>query len=210
VKKIILVGACLEDIELCDLCGYKIVGIIDNNEADSFWGVHILGKDSDAEQLAAQYSDKTELYLTQDQPATRKRLFEYYESFGFQFATVISPRAFVSKTAIVGKGTIVQSGVNIASNTIIGDFVCINTNANIMHDCNIGAFTTIAPNAVVLGRVLIKGFAYVGANSTILPDLEIAANTIVGAGAVVTKNVLANETVVGVPARLITEIAGGV
>jgi len=198
---VILVGACLECVELCELCGLKILGIIDNNQTESFFGVPVIGNDGDVKQIAKRYAAAAGLVLTQDQPNIRKKLYEYYSKHGFSFSSVISPKATISKTAKIGTGTIIQSGVNVASNTVISSFVNVNTNANIMHDCQIGDYVTLAPNSIVLGRVIIKDRVYVGANSTILPEKKIANDVIVGAGAVVTKDITAHETIVGVPAR---------
>lgn len=44
---------------------------------------------------------------------------------------------------------------------------------------------------------------WIGANCVILPGVEIGDNAIVGAGSVVTKNVIENSIVAGVPAKLI-------
>lgn len=50
-------------------------------------------------------------------------------------------------------------------------------------------------------RLLLRGGAYLGSNAVVLPNLTIGENATVGAGAVVTKDVPANTTVVGVPAK---------
>ena len=70
-----------------------------------------------------------------------------------------------------------------------------------MHDCRVGNFVTIAPNAVILGRIEIGNNSYIGANSTILPKIKIGGNAIVGAGSVVTKNVIKDSIIKGVPAK---------
>jgi len=50
--------------------------------------------------------------------------------------------------------------------------------------------------------LLIKKGAYLGAKSVILPGIVIGKNSIVAAGSVVTKDVLDNSIVVGVPAEI--------
>lgn len=49
--------------------------------------------------------------------------------------------------------------------------------------------------------VVLRHGCYLGAGAMILPGVEVGSNAIVGAGAVVTRNVKAGATVVGVPAR---------
>jgi acetyltransferase-like isoleucine patch superfamily enzyme len=48
---------------------------------------------------------------------------------------------------------------------------------------------------------MVGDSAFIGIGAAILPNLRIGANAIVGAGAVVIRDVPANATVIGVPAR---------
>lgn len=50
-------------------------------------------------------------------------------------------------------------------------------------------------------KTVVKKGASIGANATILPGITIGENAMVGAGSVVTKDVPANSTVVGNPAK---------
>ncbi|MBO4581948.1 MAG: NeuD/PglB/VioB family sugar acetyltransferase [Bacteroidales bacterium] len=199
-KQIILIGGFHEIIELSEMCGYEIVGIIDNQLSGEYYGYPILGKDKDAKKIIST-GKNIQLVISPDSPIIRMKLVEYYRHFGCEFAKLISPEARVSKTVTIEQGSIVQSGVNISASTQIGCFVKLNTNCNVMHDNSISDFVTIAPNAVALGRVKICKGAYIGANSTLLPDVCVGEDAIIGAGAVVTKSVADKCTVIGVPAR---------
>lgn len=199
-KNIIIVGAFHEVIELCEDCCSNIVGIIDNNITGLYFGIPVIGKDSDAESLFKTYSH-CQLVISPDLPKVRENLVKLYSGIGYDFATIISPKANVSKSAKIGKGSVIQSGVNVSAATTIGNFVKLNTNANVMHDNTIGDFSTIAPNSVLLGYVKVKRAAYIGANSTILPHLSIGECSTVGAGAVVTRDVGNRIKVKGVPAK---------
>lgn len=200
MEKVILVGGFHEIVELCEDCGLNVVGIIDNELSGIYYGVPIIGIDDDAERLFSDFSD-CKVIITPDSPKIREKLVRQYESVGFDFATVISPRAHVSKSAIIGKGTVIQSGVNVSSATEIGPFCKLNSCCNVMHDNLISSFTTIAPNAVLLGRVTVEKGAYIGANATILPNTTIGAFSMIGAGAVVTHDIPQCQTVKGVPAK---------
>ena len=199
-QQIMLIGAYHEMIELCESCGYEVIGIIDNDFKDEYFGVKILGKDEDAERLFELFRD-IPLVITPFMPSVRERLYKLYSSIGYKFATIISPAARVSRFSTVGEGTVIQAGVNVAANTKIGRFVKLNTMCNVMHDNSIGDFVTVSPNAVTLGYVTIEDRAFLGANCTILPHLKVCEGATVGAAAVVTKDVQARRVVKGNPAK---------
>ena len=203
MKRVLLVGAFHEMIELCEESGLEIVGLIDNDlKASYYYGYPVLGTDEDAKALHEKYP-LCSVVITPDVPAVRKRLAEQYASLGFDFASVIHPSAMISKTVRIGQGTVIQRGVHVSSNSHIGRFCKLNVNANIMHDNEVGDYATVAPNAVLLGYVTIEEGVYVGANSTVLPNVTIGNNSMVGAGAVVVKNVQSDCTGVGIPAKSI-------
>lgn len=54
------------------------------------------------------------------------------------FPEMISPRAVVSPSARLGRGTVVQAGAHVSADVILGDFVRINAQANLMHDSAVG------------------------------------------------------------------------
>lgn len=197
---VIIVGGFHEVIELCEECGLNVAGIIDNELQGAYYGVPIIGKDEDAERLFSEYGD-CKVIITPDSPKIREKLVNLYKSIGYEFASLISPLAHISKSAEIGEGTVIQAGVNVSSATKVGCFCKLNSNCNVMHDNVIGDYTTIAPNAVLLGRVTTGKGSYIGANSTILPSIGIGAGSTVGAGAVVTRDVTEGVIVKGVPAK---------
>jgi acetyltransferase-like isoleucine patch superfamily enzyme len=61
-------------------------------------------------------------------------------------------------------------------------------------------------HSLTVGHVHIKKNAWIGANATIMPGVTIGENAIVAAGAVVSKDVLDNAVVGGIPAKIIKVI----
>lgn len=204
--RVILVGCFHEMIQLCEECGFSVIGVIDFNPhcLESLRcpnDILYLGTDEDAYDIYEKYSN-IPVVITPDTPFIRKKLFDKYKSVGFSFQTLIAPTAHISKNVNLGMGVVISHGVNVSSNSYISDFVKVNVNANIMHDCFVGNFTTIAPNAVLLGNVRVGDLSYVGANATILPYHNIANNTVIGAASVVTKDFTISGTYYGNPAKL--------
>jgi sugar O-acyltransferase (sialic acid O-acetyltransferase NeuD family) len=199
-KEVILIGGFHEIIELCEDSDINILGIIDNKLVNEYMGYPIIGADKDAPELYTKFK-RYPLILAPDQPLLREKLFNYYSDLGYTFTSLICKTAKISRSALIGNGTIIQNGVNISSSSNIGNFVKLNTNANIMHDSSIADFSTVAPDAVILGRVIVQNSCYIGSNSTILPGILIRKLTTVGAGAVVTKDTEESDIVVGIPAK---------
>ena len=75
MKKILLVGAYHEMIEVCEDAGYEIVGIIDNKETREYYGVPVLGTDDDAAQLIKRYPD-VPVVISPFMPKARKKLYD--------------------------------------------------------------------------------------------------------------------------------------
>ena len=125
----------------------------------------------------------------------------------------IYPTAYIGEGTVIGMFAEIGDGVVIGKNCKIGGGAFIPKGVVIQDDVFIGpraCFTNDKhPSAkghwLPLYTYVMKG-ASIGANATILPGITIFPNARVGAGAVVTKDVLAGQTVVGNPARAIIKI----
>ncbi len=74
--------------------------------------------------------------------------------------------------------------------------------ADVGDNVNIGAGTVIANfDGVDKHRTTIEENAFIGSDTTLVAPVRVGKGAATGAGAVVTKNVEAGETVIGVPAR---------
>ena len=200
-KEIILIGGFCETIELCQDCGFTIIGIVDVTDSDAnAYNLPYLG-DDEAFLARSQLLKQYPLVICPDAPKTRQRIAERYRVEGFSFAAVISPDAKISRTAVLGTGAVIQAGCLISSHVRAGDFLRMNHYASIFHETSVQDAVTIAPCASVLGRVELGERCYIGAHAVVLPNRKIAQDALVGAGAVVTKDVVARVTVVGIPAK---------
>jgi len=200
MKRIILIGAFIETVELCEKCGYEIAGIVDSEAKDTYLGYPVLGNDEQFLERKEDYLD-IPLVLVPDSPRVRELLYNKYKSAGFCFETIVSPNAIVSKSASIGEACLIQDGCNISAAVQMGAGVRVNTGANIMHECSVADFVTVAPNAVVLGRCELKDRVYIGANATVLPGHVAEEDAMVGAACVVTKDVPSGVVVIGNPMR---------
>jgi len=140
---------------------------------------------------------------------TRRRYGALLAEHGFEAASAIHPSAAVSGSSQLGHGVIVAAQAAICTEARIGDFSIINTAAVVDHECRVGQAVHIAPGAHLAGRVNVEDEAFVGRGANIIQCLTIGFGAIVGAGAVVTRDVAAGLTVVGVPAQAIEAAVKG-
>jgi len=114
---------------------------------------------------------------------------------------IIHRSAVVGVLATVGSGTIVCPNSSIATNARICGHVHVNLNCTIGHDTVVGDYVTLSPGTHLSGNVTVERGAELGTGSVVLPGVRIGVGAVVGAGAVVTADVAAGATVVGIPAK---------
>ena len=131
----------------------------------------------------------------------RAAIYQELKKEGFQFPIVLHPSALVASHVEIGAASVILAGTIVGTGCQIGRNVIINVGASVSHDCCIGDHTVVSDRACLTGGIRVEEGAVIGAGATLNPYVAIGRNAIVGAGAVVTKNVRANTTVVGVPAK---------
>jgi UDP-3-O-[3-hydroxymyristoyl] glucosamine N-acyltransferase len=81
--------------------------------------------------------------------------------------------------------------------TRLGAHVKVDNLVYIAHDVRIGPRTTVAGSAVILGRCVVGSDVWVGPNATISNGLTLGDHAKVSLGSVVTRDVVAHQTVTG-------------
>ena len=137
----------------------------------------------------------------------RERIAERINSQNTTLWQIAADNIVVLDQVTVGSGAILCAYVCLTSNIKIGHCFHANIYSYVAHDCQIGDFVTFAPGVKCNGNVIVEDKVYIGAGAVIKQGqpqnpIVIGANSIIGMGAVVTKNVKAGSTVVGIPARL--------
>lgn len=129
----------------------------------------------------------------------RAEIAEVYEDL--PYASVIHPRAVISRTVCLGRGTAILASAVVNANANIGSHVILNTACIIEHDCVISDAAHVSPGAILAGGVFVGARSWIGAGAVVRQGITIGCDVIIGAGAVVVSDIADRTTVVGVPAK---------
>ena len=183
---------------------YQIKGCTGLGETGFILGdVPILGTDSVLPALLADGTKK--FFVAVGDNDLRLRLLAQVSEMGFEPVNAISPHAFISPSARLGRGIAIMPAAIIHTSTQIDDGAIINTNTDIDHDCRIGIGTHISAGCVVAGNVEIGNESFMGVHSCVIPGVRIGSRVVIGAGSVVVRDLPDGVTAMGVPARVTGE-----
>ena len=211
VKPLMILGTGVFAAEMVDIVmdtqEYKVDGFVENMDRNKcnerIEGLPVVWIDDIKDVIETHY------FVCSIVTTHRIDYVNTVEKTGAKFATIIHPSAYISKTSLVGKGSVLSVGGIVASHTKIGNFVMINRGVTIGHDTIIGNCVTISPGVNIAGCCEIGDCSYIAIGSTIIDRIKIGKCSVVGAGAVVVKDVPDNVMVVGVPAKIVKENIDG-
>jgi len=199
-KKLILIGggghgkACIDVIESEGV--FEIAGIVDRREKvrNKVLGYRVIASDEELPELIRDYSY---FFISVGQiKSAEKRiaLFRRLKRLGAKFPVIVSPRAYVSRSATIQEGTIIMHQALVNADAVIGKNCIVNTGALIEHEATIGDFCHISTRSVVNGQCRVGSGTFIGSNCTIGNNVDIPDNTIVGAGSVVIRSLRKSGT----------------
>lgn len=144
VKEVAEEMGCFEKIAfLDDTCG----------TAGSNCKVEIVGKLSDYEKFSTEYSYAIP---TMDNPELRLQLLENLEAASYTIPILVSDRAYVSPSAQVEKGVVVEPLAAIHANSVVGGASFISIGAVIDHNAFVAPACHIGCNAVIMSHAWVK------------------------------------------------------
>ena len=191
-NKLLIIGAggharsCLEVIHLENK--YEVLGFIDN-EKKILQNYKFLGSDRDIHKFKKVCSNIFLCLGSIKDIKLKWLIYQRAKKLKFKFPKIISPLSFISKSSVIGEGTIIMNHSFINSNVKVGKNSIINNKVLLEHDVTIGNNTNVAPGAIINGGVKIGNNVFIGSGSIIKENVNIKSNTIIGMGSIVLKDV---------------------
>jgi sugar O-acyltransferase (sialic acid O-acetyltransferase NeuD family) len=188
MKNIYLIGAgghcksCIDVIEMTGL--YKIAGLFDlkKNQGQKIGNYEIIGADEDIHRYVKAGN---EFLLTMGQIKSaelRIKTANLLKDLGAVSATVISPRAYVSKTATVKAGSIIMHDAIVNAYAQVGEHCILNTRSLVEHDAVVEDFCHVSTGAVLNGNAHVKQKSFIGSLSVLQEGLVVPEGSVLSAG----------------------------
>ena len=193
-------GRVIED--LAGACGYNDITFVDDRPSGAQVCSRTVLSPADPRIKAYRY-----FVVSVGDNRARARCFEEALTRGLEPAVLIHPSAVISRSAVLGRGTMVLPLAAVGAGVSIGEDCILNTACVVEHDPRVSNHVHISPGAILGGEVTVEAYAQVGMGAMVLSRLGVGSGSVVGAGAVAVKNVAAGWIVTGIPAQPRREIA---
>ena len=217
VKHIVLAGAggCMRELiwqiqELNKVCPtWQIDGYVDV-KAPEAGEQCIVGKETipylGTDDYLLEQREVLNVAVCTGSPKLRKKIVSYLKkNSNIKFPNLILGDTRICKDVRMGEVCIISMDCRISTNVVLGDFVFMNTGSKICHDGYIGDFVTLSPDVTLAGAVKVESESDIGLGTKVIQGVNIGVSAVIGAGSVVIRDIEADCTAVGVPAKKIKE-----
>lgn len=190
-------------IELAELNGYRIVGLIHYNKeltGQTQWGYPIV---SDTENFLNQDITSMNFALSMGSNAIRKQVFETIKQRGGNLPLLIHPAASVSRFSLLSEGVQIHANVTVQPDVVVKENSIISFGVGLSHNVTIAEHCYIACHSLIGAYTLVEQNVLVGMGSTTVSGKvdKIGRDTVVGAGSLVINSIGPKKVVYGRPAK---------
>jgi len=198
-NNLILIGAggharsCIDVVE--QEGNFKIIGLvgIESELGSKVNGYEVIATDKDLSTLIHRAQFALIALGQISSPDARVNLLQRALKAGFELASVVSPSAYVSPSAQIGKGTVVMHGAIINSGVKVGSNCIINSRALLEHDTQVSDNCHISTGAILNGGVIVDEGCFIGSGTIVKEGVSIGKRSIVGMGSLLRANLNANS-----------------
>lgn len=147
--------------EIAVACGYEpeAIAFLDDNVPSA------VGKINEASSLAPNYDG---VIIAIGDNSLRRDITEKLECLEvINIVTLIHPTAYVSPSAVVGKGTVIEPNASVNAHSIIGSGCIISVGAIVDHDSSVEDFSHINAGVICMAGSKVKKLTKVNAGEII-------------------------------------------
>lgn len=177
---------------------WNLIGFVDDNE-------EIQGKEVNGFKVVGniEWLQKQALHVVNaiGDPLVKKEVIKRLDGSENTYPVLIDPSVIYSTSVSFGEGSIICAANILTTDIKVGKHVIINLDCTIGHDAILGDYSTVLPSVNVSGFVETAECVSIGTGSAAIQGVKIGENTIIGAGSIVVKDLPANCTAVGAPAK---------
>lgn len=206
-EPIILIGGgghCISCIDVIKMeMKFEIIGILDTPEKvdSSVLEVKVIGTDYDIPALIEKCKNFLITVGQIKSPEKRIQIYNIVKNSGGRLPIIISPKSYISSSAIIGEGTIIMHNSLVNAKVEVGKGCIINTGALLEHESVIGDFCHISTQSVINGQVRVGCNSFIGSNAVIANNVSLPDEIIVAAGACIHRTLTKPGLYIGKPAR---------
>lgn len=162
MRKLLIIGAGGHGKVVSEIAadiGYGEIAFLDDNSPEA------IGKITELNKFRNQYS---EAFVGLGNNKRRSELLCELQDCGYVIPVLIHPSAYISRTAMIGSGTVVEPKAIVNANTVIGNGCIISVGAIVDHDVEIKECCHINAGAIVKAGGKIDSFRKLEAGEVVL------------------------------------------
>lgn len=188
MKKLLIVGAGGHGRSVAEAVlaagQYRLAGFLDDAAAgqpplSQVWSLPVFGAMAD---LAGYRQHADVVIVAIGNNRLREELHDRLDAAGFEFATVVHPKAMVSPRAVIGAGSAVMAGAIVGTEAQLGAGVIINCAAVVDHHCRVEDFGHLGVNAAMAGGSALGRGAWMQAGSVLGYGVKLESGVVLGPG----------------------------
>ena len=160
---------------------FELVGFVDDAfpKLRSVWEYPVLG---DTKQLSSLLGIADAAIVAVGNNKLRESLQLVLIDIGFVLVSVIHPKAIVSPSAIVGKGTVIMAGAIVGTEATLGDGVIVNSGAIVDHHCTVEDYGHLGVGAAMAGGSRLGAGAWMQASSALGYGVQVKGGDVLQPG----------------------------
>ena len=151
MSKLLIVGAGGHGVvvkEIAEDIGfYEEIAFVDDNSEEA------IGKIADLELLGLRFDSA---FVAIGNNELRGRLLERLKDIGYEIPVLVHPSAYVSKSARIGEGTVVEPKAIVNARVIVGEGCILSVGSIVDHDCVLESCVHINSGAICMARSRVE------------------------------------------------------